>query len=116
MLRVYLDTNLFRQFFFRAYDTIGKGESFKEPDLFKFFRTNQNKIELFTSCLSKAEIFRQLRSDLNLKPKDIEEFWKVFRTLISISEIKEFRITEDIAEIVKKHSFKRRTISNIIHL
>jgi len=115
-MKLYLDTNIFRQVFFNIYETVARGEPFNEPKLFRFFRENQDKLVCFTSCLSRAEIYRQLKSDLNLGEKDIEEFWKIFITLLPVNEIEEFLITNEIADISKAVPLKKKTLINIIHL
>lgn len=115
-LKVYLDANIIYGFFLAKVKFLkGKIPQFVEPKIIEFLRINSDKMDLFVSCIAKAEIFRRLKTELDIDIKVIGSLWYELRTLLKILEIYEVLVTSEIVKVVSEEKFKKR-ISNIIHL
>lgn len=113
---LYLDTNIIYGYFLAKVKQLKrKTTDFTEPKTIRFLRENLGKIELFVSVLVKAEIFRRLRTELQMSLEVADNIWTDFRALLKINEIRAATITEEVVDFVRTQTFKKR-ISNILHL
>ena len=114
--RIYLDANIIYGFFLAKVKFLkGKVPQFVEPKIIGFLKLNLQKMDLFVSCVAKAEIFRRLKTEWDLDTMTIFSLWNELKTFINIDEIDEVVVTDEIVTIVSKEKFKKR-ITNIIHL
>lgn len=115
-MRIYLDTNMVWGWFKRAIESRRKGIPLKIPSIMRFV-ASRNELELFTSIITKIEIFRFLKSEWNCSEKESEEIWESFIDLFRVSyfDVKEVDFNE-LLRIVSEISTKKKTLVNLIHL
>jgi len=92
-----------------------KKHEFKVPEVLKFLKDNESNLEFYTSRLTKAEIFRKLRTEWGFEENEIKEMWEKFEAYLRIKLLEEVKITEDIETIACLIKFKKR-ISNLLHV
>ena len=115
-MEIYLDTNIIIGWFKNMKKSIKRGEDFREPKKLEFLRSQDFK--LHTSSLTKAEVFRYLKSDWGSKSSESINLWKDFIRDYRIIELKE-QINIDygqICDICLNVNLGRKTIINLIHL
>jgi predicted nucleic acid-binding protein len=120
-IKVYLDTNIiFGYFLAKVKQLRKKTDRFVEPRIVEFLKKNANIFEYFVSTLVKAELFRRLRTELNVGRSDIEKIWLEFVSYLQINEIKTSELSseylfEKTLEIVEETPIKKR-VTNLQHL
>ncbi len=112
----YLDTNMIWAWFGNMMKNIRKGESLKIPDILKFI-SSKAELKTFTTNLTKAEIFRYLKSEWGCDKGFSEDLWNKFLVSFNTSYI-EFDVIEidELIEICSKVATKKKTLVNLMHL
>ena len=113
---VYLDTNMIWAWFGNMVKNIRKGESLRIPDILKFI-SSKTELKTLTTNLTKAEIFRYLKSEWGCDKTFSEDLWDRFLVSFNTSYI-EFGVIEinDLIEICSKVATKKKTLVNLMHL
>jgi len=113
---VYLDTNMIWAWFENIVKNIRKGESLRMPDILKFI-SSKTELKTLTTNLTKAEIFRYLKSEWSCDKIFSEDLWDRFLVSFNTSYI-EFGVIEinDLIEICSKVATKKKTLVNLMHL
>ncbi len=112
-MRIYLDANIIFGFFRNLLLEKRKGKKFTDPSILRYLKNE--KFELYTSVLVKAEIARRLRTEWGTTASEVEEFWTSLETYLGLNVLQIATIDAQIAHITTEMPFKKR-ISNIIHL
>lgn len=112
-MKIYVDTNIIFGFFRNLLLEKRKGKKYTDPAVLKFLK--DNKFELYTSVLVKAEIARRLRTEWGSTKEEVEELWTSLETYINIDVIQTATIDSKIVVITLETPFKNR-VSNIMHL
>lgn len=84
-MKIYLDTNIIFGFFRNLLLEKRRGRKFTEPAILKFLK--QDKFELYTSVLVKAEIARRLRTEWGTTATEVEDFWNLLKEYLSFTLI-----------------------------
>jgi hypothetical protein len=113
-MRIYLDANILYGFFKNLIKSWQEKQKYTLPDVIKFFVDHQELI-IYTSILTKSEIFRRLKLEYNISEKDLERMWMSLERLLKIRLIEEVVIDSQLIEFIKKCKFRSK-INNIIHL
>jgi predicted nucleic acid-binding protein len=117
-MKLYLDTNIILDWFKKNIKNLRKSKPIEITSKLKFL-TSRPELQLFVSLITKAEIFRYLKSEWGSPENECENFWIDFFTRYGITELesKEIRVDFlDITEICKKINLGRKTLVNLIHL
>jgi len=117
-MKLYLDTNVILGWFKRIMQSKRKSEEFKLPSVIKFL-TQESRIELIVSNLTKTEIFRYLKSDWNSEEKFSKEIWETFLRSFNLKYIEaeiDAKSIEELSELCLKINTKKRTLTNLLHL
>ena len=103
-MKLYLDTNFIWGFFENAIKTYRKSPEkfwdleFNASKKMKFLE--KTKYELFTSNISKAEVFRKLFSEFSANNKIIKFAWRSFIKRFSVTELQIKNVDfDEIAEL-----------------
>ncbi len=116
-MRVYLDTNIILDWFKYNIKRIRRGENIISTSKLKFLMSKN--LELFVSSITKAEIFRYLKSEFNCSEEECVRFWSEFLFRYKLTEMESKEIQVDfgfITKICKQVYLGRKTIINLIHL
>jgi hypothetical protein len=97
-------------------ESIRKGRSFRIPSIIKFI-SSKPEIMLITTNLTKAEIFRYLKSNWNCERKLSEEIWGRFLRSFNVLyvEVKGVDIN-DLINICSTIPTKKKTMVNLLHI
>lgn len=116
--KVYLDTNIVYGYFLAKSTELKKGV-FKEPKIIRFLKDAGDKFEYYVSIATRAEIMRQLVSELGIKKETGRNLWAAFLTDTGTTGIEVSspfsEIYEEIIKIVEETAIKRR-VTNLEHL
>lgn len=113
-IRIYLDANILYGFFKSLIESWQEKQRHILPDVIKFF-VNHSQLIIYTSVLTKSEIFRRLKLEYNISEKDLERMWTSLEKLLKINLIEEIVIDDQLAEFSQRVRFRSK-INNIIHL
>jgi len=113
---LYLDTNMIHSWFRNFMTSLKKNEPLKMPDTLQFI-VNQKELKLFTTTLTKIEIFRYLKAEWNRDEKSCNEIWETFVNSfdITVINVKEIEL-EELLALVAKVATKKKTLVNLMHL
>jgi len=113
---LYLDTNMIWAWFKNMMEAFRRGESLKIPSILQFI-SSRIELKTFTTNLTKAEIFRYLRSEWNCDKNFSENLWNRFLVSFNTSYIEaENVIISELIEICARVSTKKKTLVNLMHL
>lgn len=115
-IKLYLDTNTIIDFFILQAKAMKKGIKPKVPKKFKFFIKNLDKMEFYTSIITKAEVVRELVSGFDVSDKHADELWNKFMEILECKFIENVTIDKRFSEIVSRMKMKLRTLMNFQHL
>jgi hypothetical protein len=115
-IKLYLDTNTVIDFFIGQAIAVKKGEEATIPEKFKFFVKNLDRIEFYTSVLTKTEVARELIAGLGVSENYLEELWDEFMKILDCNFIGSVTIDNRLANIACKVKMKLRTLVNFQHL
>ena len=113
-IRIYLDANILYGFFKSLIESWKEKRRHVLPEVIKFF-SERNDLYVYTSVLTKCEIFRRLRLDYDISPEDLDRMWNSLEILLKTKMIEWIYLDNQIVEFVKKCKFRSR-INNVIHL
>ena len=113
-MRIYPDANILYGFFKSLIKSWKEKQKHILPDVIKYF-VDRPQLLIYTSILTKSEIFRRLKLDYNISEKDLERMWSSLEKLLKIKIIEEIVIDDQLVEFAQKCRFRSK-INNIIHL
>jgi len=113
-MRIYLDANILYGFFKSLIKSWQESQRHMLPDVIKFF-VNHSQLIIYTSVLTKSEIFRILKLEYNISEKDLERMWASLEKLLKMNLIEEIVIDDQLVEFTQRNRFRSK-INNIIHL
>lgn len=118
--KIYLDTNIIYGYFKARIKEMKFEQEFAEPKVIEFLKKNSDRFDYFVSTLVKAEIFRRLRTELNISREKVVELWSGFISHLKIVELKLENINfqellNDVLSIVEIIKIKKR-VTNLQHI
>ncbi len=116
-VKAYLDTNIILDAFLSQAKAFRAGTEFEKPKKLKFLISQANRIEFFTSFLTKAEVFRELLAAYTFDVPRAERMWNDFMdTLDAKRHIETFTFDSTLVDIVCRLRLRLRTLLNFFHL
>lgn len=115
--KIYLDANIVYGYFLAKYKELKKKEIFIEPKVIKNLRNNKEKFNYFVSIITKVEIIRRLRTELNFEKEEALDLWESLLKYLQFTELEMEEKAIDwyfINRIVLEVKIKKR-LSNLIH-
>ncbi len=112
---LYLDTNMIHGWFRNFMLGIKHQEFLKMPSILEFLA--KNDLKLFTTTLTKIEIFRYIKAEWGRDENSCNEIWDTFMKSFTITAIdsKEVEL-EELLKLVSKIATKKKTLVNLMHL
>lgn len=115
LAEVYLDTNMIHSWFRNFMTSLKENKPLTIPDILQFI--SKKELKLFTTTLTKIEIFRYLKAEWNRDEKPCNEIWETFISSFNITVIRAEEIElEELLILVAKVSTKKKTLVNLMHL
>lgn len=113
---LYLDTNMIHSWFRNFMTSLKRSEPLKMPDVLEFITTRE-KLKLFTTTLTKIEIFRYLKAEWDRDEDSCSEIWETFVSSfnITIIDVEQVQLAE-LLTLVSKVATKKKTLVNLMHL
>lgn len=115
-MKIYLDTNTILDFFINQAIAVKKGKEATIPEKFKFFVKNLDKIEFYTSILTKTEVVRELIAGHGISEDYLEELWDEFMKILECKFIGSVTVNGRFSNVASKIKMKLRTLVNFLHL
>lgn len=116
-MKLYLDTNIIWAWFERNAKNVKKNKPLQITSLMKYLSTRE--FDLFVSRLTKAEIFRFLKSQHSASRVLCEKIWNDFKEIFDISELKisTFEVNlDDLVKVCTKTILGKKTLINLVHI
>ena len=118
-LKVYLDTNIIFGYFLAKSKEL-KGKRVELPKIFRFLYENKDRFEFYISPLTKGEIIRRMRTELNIETNKVKKLWEEFVSVLSVKIIDVSRLNLEktwkfVIDVVSQVPIKKR-FTNLEHL
>ncbi len=114
-IHIYIDANMIYGFFKKMLVCTRRNQDFEIPRVIEFLRNNLDRLEIYISPLTKAEIIRRLRTEWNCSKGEADRIWTAFESELMVNYIENATISNDIVELANLTRFKKR-INNLIHV
>ncbi|MBI5061814.1 MAG: hypothetical protein HZB67_05895 [Candidatus Aenigmarchaeota archaeon] len=112
---IYLDTNMIHGWFRNFMASTKNSQLLKIPSVLEFLIGKD--LALFTTTLTKIEIFRYIRSEWGLDEKFCNEVWDTFIKSFNITSIEVEQVElGELLNLVSKVSTRKKTLVNLMHL
>ena len=115
--KIYLDTNIILDWFKYNVKNIRENKPLHTTSKLKFLVSRDHR--LFVSYLTRAEIFRYLKSEWDASPDDCLKYWETFLPTFGIEEIrvKKFLLNlEEVSEICSRSHLPKKIFADLIHI